>query len=416
MLRETLALAWLAVCRSLAARPMRLERDGGAYKFVPATGMYKRESGDGPAWFDPEGSQENFLEAKGWGVISRPGADANDEAAEDFVGDGAAYVPAFSTDVHADGPLDISSLGFDVTPRPPDVTDLPQASADVLLRGETEKPHSGVTADGVAWSEVLDLEGPIVFCCAASGLPVFGSEDIVQSTTGWPSFERPIIEDHVVYRPDGGEREVLCAASRTHLGHAIAEGTKTRYCINVAALTVNRIPRPVASAVVDLPPSLETALRRRELSKARFAMGCYWHVQDLFNKCPGVLSTSAGFVDGLEAVELTYDPQVVGYDALVELFFSSHDPSPFRAAGEKGPGGKYRCEVHALNEEQRATAESVRARVEEATAVATPVLSVDAPFEPAPDAEQHYYRLRRGDPPEKWPLAALAALPVKLED
>ena len=154
---------------------MRLERDGCSYKFVPATGMYKLVEGDGPTRGSiPEGSQENFLEARGWGVISRPGADANDESAEDFVGDGAAYVPAFTTDAQAgDGPLEVSSLGFDITPRPPDVAGLSEASADVLLRGETEKPHSGVTADGIAWTEVPNLEGPIVFCCAASGLPIF---------------------------------------------------------------------------------------------------------------------------------------------------------------------------------------------------------------------------------------------------
>jgi len=142
-------------------------------------------------------------------------------------------------------------------------------------------------------------------------------------------------------------------------------------------------------------------------------MGCYWHVQDLFNKVPGVLSTTAGFVDGAEAVELTYDPELVKYEELVELFFASHDPSAFRAVGEKGPGGKYRCEIYALDDEQRATAASVRTRVAD---VAKPVLSADAPFEPAPTEEQDYYRRRRGDQPEKWPLAALAALPVKLED
>ena len=223
------------------------------------------------------------------------------------MGDGAAYVPAFTTDAQTgDGPLEISSLGFDITPRPPDVTGLSEASADVLLRGETEKPHSGVTADGVAWTDVPNLEGPIVFCCAASGLPVFASEDLVASTTGWPSFARPISEDHVSYRPDGGEREVLCAASRTHLGHAIAEGARLRYCINAAALTVNRIPRPVASAV-DLPSSLETALRRRELSTARFAMGCYWHARFIY-KCPGSFRRRPVSSNGAEAVELTYDP------------------------------------------------------------------------------------------------------------
>ena len=57
--------------------------------------------------------------------------------------------------------------------------------------------------------------------------------------------------------------------------------------------------------------------------------------------------------------------------------------------------------------------ETVRARVAD---VATPVLSADAPFEPAPAEEQDYYRRRRGDQPEKWPLAVLAAMPVKLED
>ena len=67
MLRRTLVLLCFAGCGGLAA-PARLERNGCSYRFVAATGMYKLESGDGPTWFDPEGSQENFLEARGWGV------------------------------------------------------------------------------------------------------------------------------------------------------------------------------------------------------------------------------------------------------------------------------------------------------------------------------------------------------------
>ena len=62
MLRRTLALLCVARGGGLSARPMRLDRDGCSYKFVPATGMYKRVDGDGPTWFDPDGSQENFLE------------------------------------------------------------------------------------------------------------------------------------------------------------------------------------------------------------------------------------------------------------------------------------------------------------------------------------------------------------------
>ena len=113
----------------------------------------------------------------------------------------------------------------------------------VLRNGGTEPPNS---------SPLVKEKRPGEFRCAGCGVPLFASSAKFDSGTGWPSFARPISEEHVIYRPDGGEREVLCAASRTHLGHAIAEGTQLRYCINAAALTVNRIPRPVASA--DVPP------------------------------------------------------------------------------------------------------------------------------------------------------------------
>ena len=91
---------------------------------------------------------------------------------------------------------------------------------------------------------------------------------------------------------------------------------------------------------------------------------------------------------------------------------SRHDPALSAPSSKRGLAENIDANF-ALDDEQRATAETVRARVAD---VATPVISADAPFEPAPAEEQDYYRRRRGDQPEKWPLAALAALPVKLED
>ena len=248
MLRRTLALLCVARCGGLSARPMRLDRDGCSYKFVPATGMYKRETGDGRRGLilKVHKKTSSRLEA-GASSVGRAPTPTTRVPRISWVTALLMFrrLPMLK---RATGRSRSRRSGFDITPRPPDVTGLSEASADVLLRGETEKPHSGVTADGVAWTEVPNLEGPVVFCCAASGLPVFASEDIVASTTGWPSFERPIAEDHVIYRPDGGERRGALRRESHASWPCHRRGARTRYCINAAALTVNRIPRPVASA------------------------------------------------------------------------------------------------------------------------------------------------------------------------
>ena len=112
----------------------------------------------------------------------------------------------------------------------------------------------------------------------------------------------------------------------------------------------------------------------------------------------GVLSTTAGFIDGAEAVELKYDPQVVSYEELVELFFASHDPSAFRAVGEKGPGGDADAGCRARRPSS-ATAGTVRARVAE---VATRVLAADALSSPRPPRSR---TCQRRASLEEWPLA-----------
>lgn len=182
----------------------------------------------------------------------------------------------------------MSSLGFDVTPRPSGALErLPPLSRDVLLRGAAEPPHGGVTADGVPWSELFASDETVVLSCAASGLPVFSTADAFWSPSGLPSFHGPVADVHVAYRPDGAAREISCAATLTHLGHAIEEGTGVRYRLNKAAMSVAGAAGPVA---------------------ALFRMACYWHTQRLFDRVPGVLSVVAGVARGAEAVELAYAP------------------------------------------------------------------------------------------------------------
>ena len=121
--------------------------------------------------------------------------------------------------------------------------------------------------------------------------------------------------------------------------------------------------------------------------------------------------------------ELAYDPHKWSATRNSSSSSSQATIRPLSApSAKRAGGGKYRCEIYALGRRPAtsATAETgVRTRVAD---VATPVLSADAPFEPAPAEEQDYYRRRRGDQPDSSGPSLLVAASrrymrcVKLED
>lgn len=105
----------------------------------------------------------------------------------------------------------------------------------VTQEGGTEAPFTG---------EYVDNKEPGIYVDVVSGEPLFASTDKYDSGSGWPSFTRPISEDHVVERMDdshGMRRvEVRSKDGESHLGHVFPDGPKEetgmRFCINSAAL------------------------------------------------------------------------------------------------------------------------------------------------------------------------------------
>lgn len=105
----------------------------------------------------------------------------------------------------------------------------------VLRKGGTEPAFS---------SPLNDITQPGTFVCAACQNPLYLTENKFDSGTGWPSFDRPINERNVDYRPDriNGVKatEVVCANCGGHLGHVFNDGpretTGKRHCINGVAL------------------------------------------------------------------------------------------------------------------------------------------------------------------------------------
>jgi len=103
----------------------------------------------------------------------------------------------------------------------------------------------------------------------------------------------------------------------------------------------------------------------RELEKAILAGGCFWGVQELIRKQPGVVSTRVGYTGGdvpnatyrrhgkhAEAVEITFDPTETSYRDILEFFFQIHDPSTRNRQGND-IGASYRSAVFYTDERQR---------------------------------------------------------------
>ena len=110
-------------------------------------------------------------------------------------------------------------------------------------------------------------------------------------------------------------------------------------------------------------------------NKAILAGGCFWGMQDLFRKQPGVLATRVGYAGGdvsnatyrhhgthAEAIEIVFDPQRISYRRLLEFFFQIHDPStPNRQGNDRG--ASYRSAIFDTSDEQKQVAEDTIADV-----------------------------------------------------
>ena len=115
---------------------------------------------------------------------------------------------------------------------------------------------------------------------------------------------------------------------------------------------------------------------------AMFGMGCFWGAERKFWTAPGVISTAVGYAAGYtpnptykevcsgrtghnEVVRVVYDPTKTSYEALLKIFWDSHDPTQGMRQGND-VGTQYRSGIYAYGDEQRAAAEASRRAFEDA--------------------------------------------------
>jgi len=117
------------------------------------------------------------------------------------------------------------------------------------------RQHGTERAGSSPYNELKDKG---VFRCVCCGQALFSSEDKYESGSGWPSFIRPIDEDHVGTRADNTffmrRTEVHCGRCQAHLGHVFPDGpqpTGMRYCMNGVALEFEKAPPEKSSSSSD---------------------------------------------------------------------------------------------------------------------------------------------------------------------
>jgi len=145
---------------------------------------------------------------------------------------------------------------------------------------------------------------------------------------------------------------------------------------------------------------------------ATFGAGCFWCVEAVFKELQGVQTVESGYSNGevdsptyeqvcrgdtghAEVVQITYDPAVISFDTLLEVFWKTHDPTTLNRQGADR-GTQYRSAVFHHSEGQREKAEHYKRQLNEAGAFDQPVVTEIAPianYHPAETYHQDYYAL-----------------------
>lgn len=154
-----------------------------------------------------------------------------------------------------------------------------------------------------------------------------------------------------------------------------------------------------------------------KLEKATFGAGCFWCVEAVFQELKGVEKVISGYTGGdtenptykevcsgttghAEVAQITYDPNVITFDELLEVFWKTHNPTTLNRQGAD-VGAQYRSAIFYHNAEQQKKAEHYKAKLDESGAFDDPIVTEIAPLEKfyeAEDYHQDYYSQNKNQP------------------
>jgi len=153
------------------------------------------------------------------------------------------------------------------------------------------------------------------------------------------------------------------------------------------------------------------------LQRATFGTGCFWCTEAVFERLQGVASVTSGYSGGnvpnptyeqvrtgttghAEVVQLKYDPTIISYAELLEVFWRTHDPTTLNRQG-RDVGPQYRSAIFFHNDHQRELATAYRQLLDNADVFEGPIVTEITPFTefyPAEREHQKFYALNAGQP------------------
>lgn len=251
-----------------------------------------------------------------------------------------------------------------------------------------------------------------IYVDIVSSEPLFSSLDKFDSGTGWPSFTKPIAKEKIVEEADNSlfvtRTEIKSKSANSHLGHVFPDGpgpNGLRFCVNSASLRFIPVEKMAEEGYGEYLDLFTTP----QLEVATFAGGCFWGMEEILRKIPGVVETVVGYIGGdvtnptyqtvktgqtghAEAVEIRFDSKKISYESLLHYFFRMHDPTNINRQGND-IGTQYRSAIFFHSPKQQQTAEKVKKEVEQSKKWPRPIITEivkTSTFYPAEEYHQKY--------------------------
>lgn len=263
-----------------------------------------------------------------------------------------------------------------------------------------------------------DNHRPGIYVDVISGEPLFSSLNKFDSGSGWPSFTQPLKGTDITEKKDashGMERiEVRSKMADSHLGHVFNDGPGPgglRYCINSASLKFIPVEEMEQAGYGQyLEPFVKAGLvKQAKLETAIVAGGCFWGMEEIIRKIPGVTKTTVGYTGGTaknptyeqvctgttghaEAIQIEFDPSQITYEKILNYFFRMHDPTTLNRQ-HNDVGDQYRSAIFYTSPSQKEAADLVKAQWNSSGKFDRPIvteITAASTFYPAEEYHQKY--------------------------